>query len=189
MLSARTGAADCAERMNSKRSNPSAATACSSRLARPRLSASGRLAGACGSTTIRWCTPRLCSAAASGASCSGSGRRNACSRPLAWRTRSNTISAVSSGTGGGSASLSNINVDRPCSALPSGCVTSTATSVKPRVASSCSSTAAPSAPPPPATSTRRFATAAARGRAWPARNASCSQFTMPAVSGTALAEP
>ncbi len=56
------------------RSKPSATTACSSRLARPRLSASGRRPCACGCTTASVRTPLARSQRASAGSCAGSRR-------------------------------------------------------------------------------------------------------------------
>ncbi len=70
----------CAERTSSTRSKPSATTACSSRLARPRFSASGSRPWSCGCTTASVWTPHDRSQPASAGSCAGSGVHSARSR-------------------------------------------------------------------------------------------------------------
>jgi hypothetical protein len=79
-LACRTAAGFCAERRISSRSKPSRATACSSRLPRPRLRASGSRPGACGNTTASVRTPLARSHAASAGSCAGDGVHKARSR-------------------------------------------------------------------------------------------------------------
>ena len=67
-LLAASAAGFCGERMMMNRGNPSAATASSSRLARPRLSASGRRPCAWGRTTASVVTPHARNHAASAGS-------------------------------------------------------------------------------------------------------------------------
>jgi hypothetical protein len=80
-FSLRTACTLRAERTSSTRSKPIAATACSSRSARPRLSASGSRPGACGTTTTRVCTPQRLSQRASSGICAGAGVQSVRSRP------------------------------------------------------------------------------------------------------------
>jgi len=70
----------CAERTTRSRSNPRRATACSSRLASPRLSASGSRPCTCGSTMASVLTPLRRIQPASAGSCSGVGVQSARSR-------------------------------------------------------------------------------------------------------------
>ncbi len=97
---ARAGPGFWAERMMSRRSKPNAATACSSRLASPRLSASGKRPCACGSTTASVSTPLRRIQAASAGSCSGRGVHSALSRSWYMRGGSKRTMPVSAAHGG-----------------------------------------------------------------------------------------
>ena len=144
-----------AERTSSSRSNPSVASACSSRLASPRLSASGRRPWSCGCTTASVVTPERRIHAATRTSCAGSGAHSARSRSWYRRGGSNRISPVPAASSG----QASMAWSSTCAALtprrPSviGSRASTRMAPTPGAPTSRRSTSCPSAPVAPAITT------------------------------------